>query len=146
MALETIFEKLQFANEKNILIQGLPSGVEKHFAKLTFCKSVTPLLRSRRIDFSLVFAVSRKQLTDIVNDVAPAMNDNGKFWVAYPKPAAKIASDLCRDENWSMIAAHGYEPECHVIIDNVWSAMRFKKVQLQPKMAVRTKKVAVLEA
>jgi hypothetical protein len=147
MALETIFEKLQFANEKNILIQGLPSSVEKHFAKLTFCKSVTPLLRSRRIDFSLVFAVNRKQLTDIVNEVAPAMQDAGKFWVAYPKVSSKIASDLCRDENWSMISCHGYEPECQVVLDNVWSAMRFKKVELQPKIAAsRTKKVAVLEA
>lgn len=146
MALETVFEKLQLGNEKNILIQGLPSSVEKHFAKLTFCKSVTPLLRSRRIDFALVFAVSRKQLTDIVNDVAPALNDDGKFWVAYPKVSSKIASDLCRDENWNMIACHGYEPECQVVLDNVWSAMRFKKVALQPKISSRTKKVAVLEA
>ncbi|RYY50286.1 MAG: hypothetical protein EOO06_04435 [Chitinophagaceae bacterium] len=146
MALETIFEKLQLSNEKNILIQGLPSSVEKHFAKLTFCKSVTPLLRSRRIDFSLVFAVSKKQLTDIVNDVAPAMNDGGKFWVAYPKPAAKIASDLCRDLNWSMISAHGYEPECQVVLDNVWIAMRFKKAALEPKITTRVKKLAVLEA
>lgn len=146
MALETVLEKLQLGNEKNILIQGLPSSVEKHFAKLTFCKSVTPLLRSRRIDFALVFAVSRKQLTDIVNDVAPALNTDGKFWVAYPKVSSKIASDLCRDENWNMIGCHGYEPECQVVLDNVWSAMRFKKVALQPKINSRTKKVAVLEA
>lgn len=148
MALETIFEKLQFANEKNILIQGLPSSVEKHFAKLTFCKSVTPLLRSRRIDFALVFAVSKKQLTDISNDVVPAMNEAGKFWVAYPKPAAKIASDLCRDENWNMVNCHGYEPECQVVLDNVWVAMRFKKVALQPaiKAASRSKKAALMEA
>ena len=146
MALETILEKLQFANEKNILIQGLPSSVEKHFAKLTFCISVTPLLRNRKIDFSLVFAVNRKQLTDIVNDVAPAMQSEGKFWVAYPKVSSKIASDLCRDENWNMICAHGYEPECQIVLDNVWSAMRFKKAELQPKISTRSKKAAAVEA
>ncbi len=144
MALETMFEKLQLTNEKNLLIQGLPSTIEKQFAKVNFCKSVTPLLRTRRIDFALVFAVSRKQLTDIVDDVAPALQDEGKFWVAYPKLSAKIASDLCRDVNWDMITHHGYEPECSVVLDNVWSAMKFRKVVLQPKIAARsTRRTAV---
>lgn len=146
MALETMLEKLQLGNEKNLLIQGLPSSVEKHFAKLSFCKSVTPLLRNRKIDFALVFAVSKRQLCDIVEDVAPAMHSEGKFWVAYPKPASKIASDLCRDENWDMVACHGYEPECQVVLDNVWNAMRFVKVALQPKIAApRSKKAAAME-
>lgn len=135
MALETMLEKLQLGNEKNLLIQGLPSSVEKHFAKVNFCKSVTPLLRSRTIDFALVFAVSKRQLCDIVDDVAPAMNTQGKFWVAYPKPASKIASDLCRDENWDMVHCHGYETDCQVVLDNVWNAMLFKKAVLQPKLA-----------
>lgn len=140
MALETMFEKLQLKDEKNLLIQGLPSTIEKQFAKVIFCKSVTPLLRNRKIDFALVFAVSRRQLTDIVNDVAPAINDSGKFWVAYPKMSAKIASDLCRDVNWDMLSTHGYEPECTVVLDHVWNAMKFKKV-LQPKLPVRTKRL-----
>lgn len=133
MALETMFEKLQLTDEKNLLIQGIPSTIEKQFAKITFCKSVTPLLRNRKIDFALVFAVSRKQLTGIVDDVVPALNESGKFWVAYPKMSAKIASDLCRDVNWDMISNHGYEPECQVVLDNVWSAMKFKKMSLQPQ-------------
>ncbi|MEX0636462.1 MAG: hypothetical protein WD135_06815 [Ferruginibacter sp.] len=132
MALETVLEKLQLAQEKNLLIQGLPSSIEKQFAKVSFCKSVTPLLRNRKIDFALVFAVSRKQLTDIVIDVAPAMQSEGKFWIAYPKPAAKIASDLCRHENWDMICSFGYEPECLVTLDTCWIAMKFKKCALQP--------------
>jgi hypothetical protein len=43
MALQTVIEKLQYNNEKNVLIQGLPSSVEKQFVKLSFAKSVTPL-------------------------------------------------------------------------------------------------------
>ena len=147
MALETMFEKLQLSDEKNLLIQGIPSSIERQFSKLTFCKSVTPLLRNRKIDFALVFALSKKQLTDIVADVAPAMQPEGKFWVAYPKVSSKIASDLCRDLNWDMISCHGYEPECQVTLDNVWSAMKFKKVAvLQPKLPARSKRaVAVLQ-
>ena len=53
---QTIFEKLQLADEKNLLIQGLPSSIEKQFSKLSFAKNITPLLKSRKIDFALVFA------------------------------------------------------------------------------------------
>ncbi|RYF88227.1 MAG: hypothetical protein EOO03_08880 [Chitinophagaceae bacterium] len=144
MALETMFEKLQLTNDKHLLIQGLPSTIEKQFAKINFCKSVTPLLRSRRIDFALVFAVSRKQLTDIVDDVVPALQENAKFWVAYPKPAAKIASDLCRDQNWDMISYHGYETECTVVLDNVWHAIKFKKAAaIEAKIPASTRRTAV---
>ena len=48
MALQTVIEKLQYNNEKNVLIQGLPSSVEKQFVKLSFAKSVTPLLRTKK--------------------------------------------------------------------------------------------------
>jgi hypothetical protein len=144
MALETVLEKLQLAQEKNLLIQGLPSSIEKQFAKMSFCKSVTPLLRNRKIDFALVFAVSRKQLTAIVTDVAPAMQAEGKFWVAYPKPAAKIASDLCRHENWDMICNLGYEPECVVTLDTCWIAMKFKKAALQPAVKSASRKAIAI--
>ncbi|MCP9750317.1 YdeI family protein [Ferruginibacter sp. HRS2-29] len=125
MALETMFEKLQLKNEKNLLIQGLPSSIEKQFLKLNFAKSVTPLLRSRRIDFALVFAVNKKQLVDILTDVLPAMADQPNFWIAYPKVAAKIASDLTRDHSWECIQCFELEAMHEVELDNVWRAMRF---------------------
>ena len=147
MALETMFEKLQLTDQKNLLLQGIPSTIEKQFAKLSFCKSVTPLLRNRKIDFALVFAVSRKQLTDICAEVVPALGNNSMFWVAVPKLTAKIASDLCRDVNWDMIGCHGYVPECTVVLDNVWNAIRFKKVeQLNPVLPARSKRLTVVEA
>ncbi|RZM03800.1 MAG: hypothetical protein EOO88_56310, partial [Pedobacter sp.] len=68
---QTVFEKLQLADEKNLLIQGLPSSIEKQFAKLSFAKNVTPLLKSRKIDWALVFAVNQNQLVSILKDVLP---------------------------------------------------------------------------
>ena len=130
MALETMFEKLQLKDEKNLLIQGLPSSIEKQFSKLFFCKSVTPLLRSRKIDFALVFAINKKQLTQILGDVIPALHDDGKLWIACPKVSSKIASDLCRDENWQIMSDHGYIGVRQIALDNVWSALQFKKTEL----------------
>lgn len=126
MALQTVFEKLQYNNEKNILIQGLPSSIEKQFIKLNFAKSVTPLLKTKKVDFALIFAVSIKQLTDILNDVLPALNPEAKFWIAYPKPTAKIASDLCRHNHWQVIEDNSLEAIEQIELDNVWCATNFK--------------------
>ncbi|HMO61865.1 MAG TPA: YdeI/OmpD-associated family protein [Ferruginibacter sp.] len=120
-------EKLQLKDEKNLLVQGLPSTIEKQFAKLSFSKNVTPLLKIKKIDFALVFAISHNQLRDILKDVVPALANNAKFWIAYPKVSSKIVSDLSRDCNWQCTAMHGLVTTDSITIDNVWCAMRFTK-------------------
>jgi hypothetical protein len=135
MPAQTLLEKLQLKDEKNLLIQGLPSSIEKQFVKLTFSKSVTPLLKNRKIDFALVFAVNQKQLADILKDVVPALHGEAKFWIAYPKLTSKIASDLSRDKNWDFVSDYGFEIVRMIALDNVWSAGRFKKAGVEEKKA-----------
>jgi len=124
---QTLFEKLEFADEKNLLIQGLPSSIEKQFCKLSFAKNMTPLLKSRKIDFALVFAVNENQLNGILRDVMPALKEDSKFWVAYPKITSKIVTDLNRDSSWQQLTSAGYETVIEVALDHVWSAARFER-------------------
>lgn len=125
--MQTMFEKLQLSEEKNLLIQGLPSSIEKQFAKISFAKNVTPLLKSRRIDFALVFAINQTQLNGILKEVIPALDEGGKLWVAYPKTTSKIVSDLNRDCSWQLLNQSGFESEHQVTLDHVWTAQKFKK-------------------
>jgi hypothetical protein len=124
---QTVFEKLQLKEEKNLLVQGLPSSVEKQFAKISFSKSVTPLLKSRKIDFALVFAINQNQLTSIMQDVLPAMHNEGKLWIAYPKATSKIVSDLNRQCTWACLKSKGFESIQETELDHVWTAVRFGK-------------------
>ena len=124
---QTLLEKLQLADERNLLIQGLPSSIEKQFVKLAFAKNLTPLLKSKKIDFALVFAINEQQLRGIVQEVLPALQPDGKFWVAYPKPGSKIATTLTRECSWGCITGAGYEIVRDVALDHVWTAIRFKK-------------------
>ncbi len=126
-SLQPLLEKLQLKEEKNLLLQGLPLAIEKQFLKFSFSKNVTPLLKSKKIDFALVFAFSSTQLKTILKEVIPALHEDAKFWVAYPKATSKIASDLSRDANWDFVVAHGFETVRMVAVDNLWSAVRFKK-------------------
>jgi hypothetical protein len=127
MSSQSLLEKLQLNGEKNLLLQGLPLSIEKQFIKFSFSKNVTPLLKSKKIDFALIFAFSQKQLKEILREVMPALHADAKFWIAYPKASSKIASDLCRDASWDFIADFGFETVRIIAIDNLWSAVRFKK-------------------
>lgn len=125
--IQTVFEKLQYADEKNLLIQGLPSSIEKQFSKITFAKNMTPLLKSRKLDFALVFAVNENQLNGILSDVMPSLKENTKFWVAHPKTTSKIVTDLNRDRSWNRLTEKGYASCDKVELDHVWTATRFEK-------------------
>ena len=139
---QTLLEKLQLQDEKNLLIQGLPSSIEKQFTKLAFAKNLTPLLKSRKIDFALIFAINEQQLGNIVREVLPALQPDAKFWLAYPKVGSKIATTLNREGSWGCITCAGYESELQTTLDHCWTAVRFKKTE---PVAVAGKK-AVAEA
>ena len=127
MSLNSLFEKLELKDEKNLLIQGLPSSIEKQFAKLSYSKSVTPLLKTKKIDFALVFAVNQKQLCNILNEVFPAMHKESKLWIAHPKSTSKIVSDLSRECSWQVLSDNSYSSVSEVALDHVWTAQLFKK-------------------
>ncbi|HET6255901.1 MAG TPA: hypothetical protein VFE32_17625 [Puia sp.] len=137
---QTLLEKLQYKDERNLLIQGLPSSIEKQFVKLAFAKNLTPLLKTRKIDFALVFAVNEQQLGNIVRELLPALQRDAKFWVAYPKIGSKIATTLNRVCSWGCITGEGFESVREAALDHVWTAVRFRRsdaVSALAKAAIR---------
>jgi len=132
---QSLFEKLQYQDEKNVLIQGLPSSIEKLFAKMTFSKNVTPLLKSKKIDFALVFALNVNQLNGILREVLPALHPESKLWIGYPKSSSKIVSDLNRHCSWDVLHEGGYESVCEVDVDHVWCALQFRKSEAEELVA-----------
>ena len=140
---QTMFEKLQLEDEKNLLIQGLPSTIEKQFSKLSFSKNVTQLLRIRKIDFALVFALNSNQLKSIFAELCPALHDDTKLWIAFPKQASKIASDLNRPGSWDFLNEQGFEAAEKVVLDYVWSAQRFNKAEICESVKAASKSKVV---
>jgi hypothetical protein len=114
------------------LIQGLPSSVEKQFAKLSYNKNLTPLLKTRKVDFALIFAINQLQLNNILKEVFSALHPACKLWIAYPKPTSKIVSDLNRDASWEILSDNDFEAIRQVTLDHVWTAMRFTKLDQIP--------------
>ncbi len=124
--------RAKLKDEKNLLIQGLPSSVEKQFAKLSYNKNLTPLLKTRKVDFALIFAINQLQLNNILKEVFSALHPACKLWIAYPKPTSKIVSDLNRDASWEILSDNDFEAIRQVTLDHVWTAMRFTKLDQIP--------------
>lgn len=142
MPTNNLLELLELENERNLLIQGVPSSMEKQFVKLSYAKSMTPLLRSRKVDFALIFAINHTQLCNILTEVLPAIHAKSILWIAYPRTSSKIASDLNRDCSWNMLCNNGYEPSHEIPLDHVWSALRFLKENTK-KGSATLKKVSL---
>jgi hypothetical protein len=141
MILGNLLEKLDFKDEKNILVQGLPSSIEKCFAKLSYSKNVTPLLKTKKIDFALVFAVNQHQLNTVLQEVFSALHDRTKVWIAHPKSTSKITSDLNRQNSWNILSENGMDIFGEVAIDHVWNAYLFRKATEENKEEARQKAI-----
>ena len=50
------------------------------------------------------------------------------LWVAYPKLASKLASDLSRDIIHALAPRHGLDTVSQIAIDDDWSALRLKRI------------------
>lgn len=129
MAGQNLLELLELESDRNLLIQGVPSSMEKQFVKLSFAKSMTPLLRSRKVDFALIFAINHTQLCNILKEVLPAIHSKTILWISYPKASSKIASDLNRDCTWDMLCTNNFVPGQEIVLDHVWTALRFIKAE-----------------
>lgn len=64
-------------------------------------------------------------MTNILNDVIPALSTKAKFWVSYPKIASKIVSDLSKECQWDCLCKHGFDIVDQVDLDGVWTARSF---------------------
>jgi hypothetical protein len=143
---QTLFEKLQLGEEKNLLIQGLPSTIEKQFSKISFSKNVTQLLRIRKVDFALIFALNSNQLRSIFAELCPALKEDTKLWVAFPRQTSKIASDLNRPGSWDYMEEQGFETGDKVVLDYVWSAQRFHKSDICEENTIAATKTSGLKS
>jgi hypothetical protein len=143
---QTLFEKLQLGEEKNLLIQGLPSTIEKQFSKISFSKNVTQLLRIRKVDFALIFALNSNQLRSIFAELCPALKEDTKLWVAFPRQTSKIASDLNRPGSWDYMEEQGFETGDKVVLDYVWSAQRFHKSDICEENTIVATKTSGLKS
>lgn len=122
---QTLFEKLNFKDERNVLIQGVPVSIERSFGKIGYMKHVTPLLRKNKIDFALLFSIDKTQLERILDEVLEHLALNGRLWIVYPRPGSKIFSNLNTQSAWHFLRDKEYHLVRTVEVESVYNAVLY---------------------
>jgi hypothetical protein len=82
------------------------------------------------LDFVQLFVRDSTELTTHAPAALAAIKRDGVLWIAYPKQNAKVKTDITRDRGWEPITAAGLRPVTQIAIDEIWSALRWRPIEL----------------
>jgi hypothetical protein len=94
-------------------------------ALLVDAPKVTRLTRVADFDFALCFTRTGREAVAAFGKLAPRMSDSGMLWIAWPKKASGVATDLTEDiVRRAGLAAKLVDVKV-CAIDATWSGLKF---------------------
>ncbi len=127
----SLAQKLQIKPGMSVLLLNAPASVysELH-AELGDAVEQGDTLPAAmgRFDAVFLFAHNSDEVNTYYNTAERALqSDESLLWVAYPKKRSGVESDLSRDAGWERLTSDGWESMHVVKVDDIWSALRFKR-------------------
>lgn len=114
--------KLGLKPGQRALLADVPAEVESTLdAALA---ATTRLARAGAFDFGLVFVLSRAALADSLERLVPKLDDAGMLWIAWPKKASGVATDVTEDVVRAAALPRGLVDVKVCAIDATWSGLK----------------------
>ncbi len=135
-------KKLGIKEGHNVAVLGAPDGFHQVLGALP--RGVIPrstLTGGRPFDVVLCFVVRRVELEKRLATIRKRMAQSAGFWVAWPKKASKVATDMSEDVVREIALPTGLVDNKVCAIDETWSGLRlvirreFRSVERQSKRA-----------
>jgi len=118
-------KKLRYKPGARVCVVGAPAAFE---AQLAAAKDLARQEKlGKDLDLVQAFFTRRAHLERDVSRLKAALGDRGLLWVCYPKAKA-LGTDLSRDVVRQTVAEAGLQTVALVAVDEVWSALRCKRV------------------
>ena len=115
--------KLGIIEGSRVALLGAPEGFDEELAPLP--GEVTVLRRlAPGLDVAVLFVTERRELERRFPAVAKAVFPAGGFWVAWPKRASKVPTDLTEDVLREVGLPQGLVDNKVCAITDVWSGLR----------------------
>jgi hypothetical protein len=76
------------------------------------------------VDLAIVFVTSARELQDKVGDLERATRPDGAFWIAWPKRASGVTTDVTEDCIRELILPRGLVDNKICSISDAWSGIR----------------------
>ncbi|MFO0015217.1 MAG: hypothetical protein ACK52U_01505 [Synechococcaceae cyanobacterium] len=133
-----LFKTLNLTTQNVLHVLNAPPSFELELAALEGVAIKRTV--AGRSSFAIAFAVTQAELDAASTELAKACEGDAVLWIAYPKGTSKTYKcEFNRDSDWSVLGAAGFEPVRQVAIDDVWSALRFRRVEHIKTMTRNTK-------
>ena len=119
--------KLGIAPGASVVLVRAPEGFEEVLAPpegATVSRRLPPPGR-RAVDVAVLFTTARADLDRRFRRVMEAMTPAGGLWVAWPKRASGVATDLTENVIREVGVAHGMVDNKVCAVTEVWSGLRF---------------------
>jgi hypothetical protein len=128
MATPQLIQRLQISKARHDLILNAPSSY------LDLLKDVPDFHFDKapkgKYDFAQLFVVNQAELDQNIDQVLGALEYDAMFWICYPKGTSGIKTDINRDTIWKQMTAKGIRPVSNLAIDDTWSAIRMRPIEL----------------
>ena len=136
MSKTPLVDRLRIKSGHRVSIVSAPERYREILGPLPKNVNVTDVV-SETADIVLAFFTRRTDLEAEIETLKGAMGAVRILWISYPKGGPNEDTDLNRDILWAALKAFGLRPVAQIAIDEVWSALRFKKVSELAPAAVR---------
>ena len=116
--------KLGLTEGSRVALLRAPEGFDEDLAPLP--EGVTVLRRlGAGLDVAVLFVTERRELERRFPAVAKAIFPVGGFWVAWPKRASKVPTDLTEDVLREVGLPQGLVDNKVCAVTEIWSGLRF---------------------
>ncbi len=119
-------KKLGIKANSVVALVGAPPGFAETLGKLPSGAALRKQARGR-CHLIIWFTKSRRDLKRRVKGMARALADKGGLWIAWPKKASGVASDLSQNEVRKVGLAAGLVDYKVCAIDGTWSGLLFSR-------------------
>ncbi len=119
-----LHRKLGIKEEARVALLGAPKGFDGELGPLPAGVRVLRRL-APELDVVVLFVTERRELERRFPDVARSITPTGGFWVAWPKRASKVPTDLTEDVLREVGLPQGLVDNKVCAVTDVWSGLRF---------------------
>ena len=120
-----LVKKLGFKEGFRTALVNPPKGFQKELAPLPNNVSISVGTLTKPLDLIILFADSQKMLKMEFPRLARKLMENGMLWIAWPKKASGISTDLSDSSVRDIGLAAGLVDVKVCAINDVWSGLKF---------------------
>lgn len=116
-------QKLGIKEDMRVVLLEAPAGFEALLDPLP--AAVALRRRLGHADLLLVFATEERRLARRLSALVAALPGDGTLWIAWPKRAAKVPTDMTDDVARRLLLPLGWVDTKVCAIDETWTGLKF---------------------